>query len=319
MANNYTVTNNSYGVLNYPNASLNITKPTRTFHALTLCVTGNVTKPSPGATATLAGDAFLNAIRSVVVLCNGQVLHQWAPRDFFWVSAVLWQRGTSEYFAPDVNDTSGPTTFEFSFCIQIPLDVPGHMLEGYGGLYGCESLQIDIIWGELIDIFTSDVTGWTLTSRKAGVWSIETGRPMKNGMLKTSVISNLQPVTVAGEQPVWKNANRIGDLNAIALVVRNSAGFRSDLILTYLRMMGYNNEEYLNAFAGVVRQMNAAQFGQFITGPMALTFPEGLYVKGFTTNGILGAPSITLNNGVDVSGTTDDTGNVSFQSIMYLT
>ncbi|MCR4316065.1 MAG: hypothetical protein NUW37_06900 [Planctomycetes bacterium] len=300
------VTTNFRFRANTGNPSGTLTNPSKNIVRILLRIRGEITKPLSTDTATFRGDGSLNAIQSASLLVDNVVLQQWAPRDYFWYAAFT-QMQSSRWTEADINDViSGATTFPFSWYIEINLDLPGQFASGLAGVYGAQSVQLDLRFGTIADILVGPPAGWTLQNVSADVFAVETSMRPNGPLMRVSNLSSFFGITQSGRHQS-QNANGRRDIISLAYFIRDDATGERQNIADTFEILEYNNNSLVRADVETALDLMLARMGSRLVMPTAEGIPAGFFMYDFTWNGVRGAirveNSLVLNTILNIVAT----------------
>ncbi|MCR4315884.1 MAG: hypothetical protein NUW37_05970 [Planctomycetes bacterium] len=270
------------------NPSGTLTNPSKNIIRILLRVRGSITKPLSTDTATFKGDGSLNAVQSATLLVNNVVLHQWEPRDYFWLAAFT-QMQSSSWTEADINDvTSGATTFPFSWYLEMNLDLPGQFVSGLAGVFGAQSVQLDLRFGTIGDILDGPPAGWTLDFVTVDVYAVETTVRPNGALLSVSNLSSIYGINAPGRHES-SNANGRRDIISLAYIIRDAATSERINIADTFEILEYNNNSLVRADVETAIDLMLARMGSRLVMPTTEGIPAGFFLYDFTWNSIRGA------------------------------
>ncbi|MCR4315972.1 MAG: hypothetical protein NUW37_06430 [Planctomycetes bacterium] len=274
------------------NSSVSLTNPPSTIQRLLLCVQGKITKPNPGDTAFYSGDGVLNAVRYITVLVDDVVVYSAPPIDGFWMSSTIDQSGSSDMFQPDVNNPA-ETEFFFRWCMEISFDLAGLLFSGAGGIYMAQSVQIDIVWGTIDDLFI-EAPGWTLSDMTMRINTIFTQKGDNGRLYRTARTGSIYPLLVAGENPPIFPAPGSAVILGLCAIFRytdlpnNFRNERTDDAVRNWKIVGWEGDLIIDSLYEEIREYMFATLGYRVTGPTIMGLPTGLLWWPLTIDGITG-------------------------------
>ncbi|MCR4314710.1 MAG: hypothetical protein NUW37_00010, partial [Planctomycetes bacterium] len=232
-------------------------------------VTGVITKPNPGETATRRGDSTLNALGNVSLLVNNSVVVSGDAPNLFWFQAFQQQQ-SSQWEEADFNDTSGPTSFPFRYFLELNMDLPGRYGSGLAAIpKGTQMIQLDLQFNDLGAIVEGPPASWTLTT-EVNASVVETYADLIGPGYQMSILQSIFQLNKSGVTPQFPNANGRRDILSLWYFVRDAITYERIDIIDIVEILMYNNMSLVRSNVKTLLDIILARYGARITAPMAL-------------------------------------------------